>query len=125
MNAKPTAGAMRAAQRIANTFNCQKCYEEYKIKKGETMKYTIEVECLRCGYHWPPRNNRRPGVCPGCGSTAWDRPRADNEPGPKSVTGKNKRIVRKRRKNPANAWVDINDLPGVGGRVVTGKMKEM
>lgn len=40
-----------------------------------TQPYELpELECLRCGHHWPPRTQQRPKVCPSCKSRIWDKP---------------------------------------------------
>ncbi len=38
--------------------------------------------CQRCGYQWWGRKSH-PSTCPRCHSALWDRPRGENEPGPK------------------------------------------
>jgi predicted Zn-ribbon and HTH transcriptional regulator len=64
---------------------------------GEEVWETIPVQavvdvikpgykiCQRCGHEWFPRSKKRSAQCPNpkCHSTAWDRPRTGNEPGPK------------------------------------------
>jgi hypothetical protein len=47
------------------------------------MKRLPTRKCLRCGHHWHPRKNGRPGVCPKCKNPRWDTKRRGNEPGPK------------------------------------------
>jgi predicted Zn-ribbon and HTH transcriptional regulator len=36
-----------------------------------------ELTCLKCGYRWEPRIERRPRVCPRCKNHDWDQPRRD------------------------------------------------
>lgn len=46
---------------------CPKCNHEF----------SIELECLRCGHKWRPRNDVPPTVCPNpkCKSPYWNKPR--------------------------------------------------
>lgn len=53
---------------MSNTMvQCPKCNHEF----------SIELECLRCGHKWRPRNDAPPTVCPNpkCKSPYWNRPR--------------------------------------------------
>lgn len=34
-----------------------------------------KLECKRCGHTWIPRIEGRPGQCPECHNTRWDKPR--------------------------------------------------
>ena len=46
--------------------------------KVQAMKEKPKVHtCLKCGYQWEPRIERRPRVCPRCKNHDWDKPRRE------------------------------------------------
>ena len=42
---------------------------------GSVIMQLAKLKCLRCGYEWYPRTEKRPGVCPRCKCLKWDEPR--------------------------------------------------
>jgi len=43
------------------------------------MKITItELKCKRCGWHWYPKSEKMPTVCPKCKSPYWFKDKKEN-----------------------------------------------
>lgn len=37
----------------------------------------VELRCLRCGFTWTPRSDKKPKACPRCKNVLWNTPRKD------------------------------------------------
>ena len=52
-------------------------------EQSKQAKWKI-VQCLRCEYEWPTKQ-QRPNVCPSCKTQWWDNPPENPRPRPKKT----------------------------------------